>query len=202
MTAPRAHDLLRIGSITQLCRSGPAWVTPALQRTPWVVIRRARCRRGYLPVGIRGPNRSQRHPALIERNLVRERLAPPDLIDRFDRLPELPVTETLRSAADLLATSGLRWGPGGSVGFTLATGVLAVTPSSDLDLVVIADDLPPIGMLGDLAEALRTLPSRVDCQLDLPVGGVALDELVGGGDQVLVRTDDGPMLRSVDRLAS
>jgi phosphoribosyl-dephospho-CoA transferase len=139
---------------------------------------------------------------LIEHGLVRETLSPPDLVDRVDLLPDLPVAEALREAAALLAPTGLRWGPGGSVGFSLATGVFVVKPTSDLDLVLIADDVPPFAMLADLRDALRGLPARVDCQLDLPMGGVALDELLGQTDRVLVRTNDGPTLMMVGRLAS
>jgi len=181
---------------------GPAWVTPALRDAPWVVVRRAWCAPGYLPVGIRGPGRSHRHATLIESSSVAEVLSPADLIDRVDRLPDLPVTDTLRRAAAVLAPTGLRWGPGGSVGFSLATGVFATTPSSDLDLVLTADDVPPLAMLADLRDAFRELPARVDCQLDLPIGGIALDDLFGPTDTVLVRTNDGPSLMRLDRLAS
>ena len=96
--------------------------------------------------------------------------------------------------------TGLRWGPAGSVGFTLATGVSAVTASSDLDLVLTMDDVPRLVMLAELREAFRELPARVDCQLDLPIGGVALDELLGPADRVLVRTADGPLLMRVGQL--
>jgi phosphoribosyl-dephospho-CoA transferase len=202
MTRPRPHDLLRIASVAQLCRMGPAWVTPALQDTPWVVVRRARCAPGYLPVGIRGPSRSHRHATLIDVGSVAEVLSPAHLVDRVDRLPDLPVTDALRRAAGLLAPTGLRWGPGGSVGFSLATGVLAATPTSDLDLVLTADDVPPLATLADLREAFHELPARVDCQLDLPIGGIALDDLLGPTDQVLVRTNDGPTLMRLGRLAS
>jgi phosphoribosyl-dephospho-CoA transferase len=202
MSSPRPHDLLRIASVAQLCRMGPAWVTSALRDAPWVVVRRARCAPGYLPVGIRGPSRSHRHATLIEVGSVTEGLSPADLVDRVDRLPDLRVTDTLRRAAALLAPTGLRWGPGGSVGFSLATGLLAITPTSDLDLVLTADDVPPLTMLAGLREAFRELPARVDCQLDLPIGGIALDDLLGPTDQVLVRTNDGPSLMSIGRLAS
>jgi phosphoribosyl-dephospho-CoA transferase len=84
----------------------------------------------------------------------------------------------------------------------MATGVSVITASSDLDLVLTVDDVPPVAMLGDLREAFRELPARVDCQLDLPVGGVALDELLGPSDRVLVRTADGPSLMRVGQLTS
>jgi phosphoribosyl-dephospho-CoA transferase len=202
MSDPRPHDLLRIASAAQLCREGPAWLTPSLREAPWVVVRRARCAPGCVPVGIRGPDRSHRHATEIDVGMISEILSPPDLVERIDRLPDLPVTEAFRRAAERLTPTGLAWGPGGSVGFTLATGVSAVTASSDLDLVLTVDDVPPLAMLADLREAFRGLPARVDCQLDLPIGGVALDELLGTTDRVLVRTADGPSLMAVGRLAS
>jgi phosphoribosyl-dephospho-CoA transferase len=202
MNTPGPHDLLRIASAAHLCREGPAWLTPALGEAPWVVVRRARCRPGYVPVGIRGPDRSHRHATEIDIGKISEILSPPDLVERVDRLPDLPVTDAFRLAAAILSPTGLAWGPGGSVGFTLATGVSVVTASSDLDLVLTVDDVPPVAMLADLREALRGLPARVDCQLDLPTGGVALDELLGTADRVLVRTADGPSLMTVGRLTS
>jgi phosphoribosyl-dephospho-CoA transferase len=139
---------------------------------------------------------------VFEIDSVSEVLSPADLVGRIDRLPDGAVTAALHRCAALLAPTGLRWGPGGSVGFTLATGVLAVTASSDLDLVLTADDIPPVAMLAELRDAFRELPARVDCQLDLPVGGVALDDIVGPADQVLVRTADGPCLMPLGQLAS
>jgi phosphoribosyl-dephospho-CoA transferase len=131
---------------------------------------------------------------------VTEVLSPPDLVDRVDRLPELAVSSALHGSAALLTPTGLRWGPAGSVGFTLATGVSAVTAASDLDLVLTVDEVPPLAMLADLREAFRELPARVDCQLDLPIGGVALDDLLDTAEKVLVRTADGPSLVSVGPL--
>ena len=202
MSSPRPHDLLRIASVAKLCREGPAWLAPALREAPWVVVRRARCAPGYVAVGIRGPDRSRRHAAVLDGGMISEVLSPPDLVERADRLPDLPVTNALRQATALLTSTGLRWGPGGSVGFTLATGVSAVTASSDLDLILTVDDVPPLAMLADLREALRELPARVDCQLDLPIGGVALEDVVGTADRVLVRTADGPSLMRLGQLTS
>jgi phosphoribosyl-dephospho-CoA transferase len=139
---------------------------------------------------------------VIEADMVTETLSPSDLVDRIDRLPDLPVTDALCRAAALLTSTGLRWGPGGSVGFSLAAGVSVVTVSSDLDLVVTVDDVPALPALVELREAFRDLPARVDCQLDLPIGGVALDDLLGTADRVLVRTADGPSLMRLGQLTS
>jgi phosphoribosyl-dephospho-CoA transferase len=165
-------------------------------------VRRGRCHPGRVAVGIRGRSRSHRHASTVDIDSVAEILSPADLVARADQLPGLAVTAALRRCAALLSPMGLRWGPGGSVGFTLATGVLAVTATSDLDLILRVDEMPSFAMLAHLHEAFRTSPAPVDCQLDLPIGGVALADIVGTTDRVLVRTADGPSLMRVGQLAS
>jgi phosphoribosyl-dephospho-CoA transferase len=152
-----------------------------------------------VPVGVRGQGRSHRHATFVESSCVAEVRSPADLVDRIDRLPDVAVKDALARVAALLAPTGLRWGPVGSVGFTLATGVCAVTPSSDLDVVLTVNEVPPLAMLAELKESFRRLPARVDCQLDLPIGGVALDDLLGRTDMVLVRTADGPVLQTLGK---
>jgi phosphoribosyl-dephospho-CoA transferase len=200
VSLPRPHDLLRVESVAPLCRDAPAWVRAALRAAPWVVVRRDRCEPDRVPVGIRGAERCQRYGSEIGMAMIAETLSPPELLGRIDNLPDLPATQALHQAAQLLAPTMLLWGPGGSVGFTLASGVCAITPDSDLDLVFTAHRVPPRRTLAVVREALRTLPARVDVQLDLPVGGIAVDDLLGGADRVLVRTADGPVLTDVTAL--
>jgi phosphoribosyl-dephospho-CoA transferase len=195
---PRPHDLIRVAPPTQV--DGPAWVRPALAAAPWVVVRRASTPAGVVPVGIRGDARSQRHATVIDTSDILETLSPPELLPRMDQLPDLPAASALRAATAILDPTGLRWGPGGSVGFTLASGVVVMTADSDLDIVITAARLPSRDVLGALAAALHELPARVDCQIDLPGGGVALDEIVRA-ERVLVRTNDGPVLTPVAELA-
>ena len=196
-SVPRPHDLLRVAPTLEV--TGPAWVRPALAAAPWVVVRRATCPPGTVPVGIRGVGRSQRHAAVIDAADILETLSPPELLPRLQRLPDLPATAALLAAAAILAPTGLQWGPGGSVGFTLASGVVVMTADSDLDVIITVERLPPRDVLGALAVALRTLPARVDCQIDLPGGGVALDEIIRA-ERVLVRTDNGPVLTTIAEL--
>lgn len=202
MTSALPHDLLRVADTTPLTRGGPVWLQPALLAAPWVVVRRARCADEGIPVGIRGATRSHRHAAVVEPGNIVEILTPADLLGRIDRLPDLPAVRTLHGAAELLAGTGMRWGPGGSVGFALATGARAISADSDLDLVIRADRLPAMGTLIELDAAFRALPARVDCLLELPAGSVALTEVVGGAGSVLMRTPDGPRLTNAAQLAS
>lgn len=202
MRTPQPHDLLRIPPQAALCHDMPAWVTTALQAAPWVVVRRAPHEPERVPVGIRGADRNQRCATSVSLDAIIQTLSPHDLLDRIDTLPCLPVTRALRAAAQILDRTGLRWGPGGSVGFSLATGVRAISSGSDLDLIVTAPHIPPRPLLAALQAGLRTLPVRADVQLALPAGGIALDDLLSGADRVLIRTTDGPVLKDTAALGA
>jgi phosphoribosyl-dephospho-CoA transferase len=154
-----------------------------------------------MPVGVRGRTRKQRFAAFLAVAEIADRLAPEDLTDsRYTiertRRDAAPALAALARAAPILARHGLRWGPGGSVGFEIATGVATATSLSDLDLILRQDRrLEPaeaIALLGALTEAAA--PGRIDVMLETPGGGVALAELAAMPAQVLVRTPDGPRL--------
>ena len=91
---------------------------------------------------------------------------------------------------DVFTSLGVAWGPTGSVGFELATGVAAATTASDLDVIVRTPEPWPLENAREIADDLARLPARVDAQLDVPAGAVALDEYARGGP-VLLRAPDG-----------
>jgi phosphoribosyl-dephospho-CoA transferase len=95
-----------------------------------------------------------------------------------------------------LARRGHRWGPGGSVGFEIATGVRTATSSSDLDLILRQDRRLQPGEAIELRAALAeaAAPARIDVMLETPCGGVSLTDLAAMPGQVLVRTPDGARL--------
>jgi phosphoribosyl-dephospho-CoA transferase len=94
---------------------------------------------------------------------------------------------------ELFASFGLTWGPTGSVGFELATGVAVASSTSDLDVVVRAPEPWSVENARDIEDNLAPLPTRVDVQLDTPAGAVMLAEYTRGG-RVLLRTPEGPRL--------
>jgi phosphoribosyl-dephospho-CoA transferase len=57
----------------------PDWVPGCLARAPLVVVRRARLRGGWLPVGVRGPSRRERFAAWLSPEMVASRIRPEDL---------------------------------------------------------------------------------------------------------------------------
>ena len=197
------HDLIRLRVPIALTvdASVPTWVEPALLRTPWVVVRRGHVRDGMIPVGVRGPARHQRFATVLAVAQIADRLSPEELTEsRYKiartRKDEAPALAALARVAPILASSGHRWGPGGSVGFEIATGVATATSSSDLDLIVWQDHRLGLDEAIDLRAVLAeaAAPARVDALLETPRGGVSLADLAAMPARLLVRTPDGPHL--------
>jgi phosphoribosyl-dephospho-CoA transferase len=197
------HDLIRLREPIALGVNAPVppWIEPMLRRSPWVVVRRGHVRDGMVPVGVRGLRRSERFAAFVAVAEIDDRLSPEDLTDsRYiiekKRKDAVPALAALAGVAAILARSGGRWGPGGSVGFEIATGVATATASSDLDLILRHErPLEPnkaTDLLAALAEAAA--PARIDVMLETPVGGVSLADLAAVHAQVLIRTPFGPRL--------
>lgn len=196
----RPHDLLRLRSGAGLRHeaSAPAWVSASLIETPWVVVRRAHAPAGLIPVGVRGRTRSERFAALLAPDAVATRVAPEDLAAargwrHGTRARQVSPLRVLGAVDELFASLGLAWGPTGSIGFELATGVRVAGAASDLDVVVRAPEPWPRERAREIADHLDRLAARVDAQIDAGAGAVALAEYSRGG-LVLLRTPDGPRL--------
>jgi phosphoribosyl-dephospho-CoA transferase len=197
----RTHDLIRLRGPAPLTADGPvpSWVEAALTQCPWVVVRRGVVRAGMIPVGVRGGTRARRFAALLASGEVADLLSPEDLPGRViepGRSGRVPALAALARVAPILERQGRCWGPGGSVGFELATGVATASASSDLDLIVRLDRRLGAGEAIDLRAALAvaSAPARVDVMLETPRGGALLADLAAMPGRVLVRTPDGARL--------
>jgi phosphoribosyl-dephospho-CoA transferase len=200
------HDLIRLRQPSALSADEPlpSWVGPLLSRIPWVVVRRGHIRDGMMPVGVRGQTRSQRFAAFVAVAEIADRLSPEDLtVSGYllvqKRKDTVPALAALDRVAPLLMRRGYAWGPGGSVGFEIATGLATATESSDLDLILRQErrleSNQAIELLAALANAAA--PARIDVLLETPLGGVSLADVAALPGRVLVRTPGGPRL-SVD----
>jgi phosphoribosyl-dephospho-CoA transferase len=197
------HDLIRLREPIALTVDAPvpAWVEPALRRTPWVVVRRGYVCDGMMPIGVRGPARQQRFAAFLPVAEIAFRLLPEDLtVSRCaieqKRRETVPALDALARVAPILERGSHRWGPGGSVGFELATGIPTATVSSDLDVILRQDHRLERNEAFDLRAALAesAAPARIDVMLETPRGGVSLADLAAMPADVLVRTPDGVRL--------
>jgi phosphoribosyl-dephospho-CoA transferase len=194
------HALLRIaGAHSLLWTDAPAaWALSSLARAPWVVVRRARAT-GLIPVGVRGARRAERLAAWLHPGQVLECLTPAELAARrawrkSERRTLVPALTVLDAVDALLRARGIAWGPCGSVGFELASGTAMATPASDLDVMIAAAAPLPPAMAVALLAALAQLPVRVDAQLEVPHGAVALAEYTAACGPLALRTLDGVRL--------
>jgi phosphoribosyl-dephospho-CoA transferase len=187
--AARIHDLLEIDAQRFLDAhpSLPLWVAETLQTVPFVVVRRGPSASHEIPVGVRGAERNQRWAGLCDRRWVRRVVTPARLRDtvlegshaksRVDTIP------AMRSLAHLVNRDGWKdlscpWGPGGSVGFELATGHSTAKPTSDLDIVIYADRRLSVEEARRLHASTQGLPSAVDVRVETPICGFSLAEYV------------------------
>ena len=194
----QVHDLLKLRRVDNL-RAAPAWVADALMRTPWVVVRRAHPSPGYVAVGVRGGERSQRLAMEVNADTIDRIVKPEDLrqvATGAGRTSHL-AWKAMAGIASAMAPFDLTWGPTGSVGFELATAMATVSATSDLDLIVRCPEILPRERARELHRSLSLQAGASGCRIDILVemrgGAMSLAEYARGGTVVL-RTMDGPRL--------
>lgn len=195
----RPHDLLRLKLGAMLLDvEVPAWVTESLTLAPFVVVRRGEIRDGRIPVGVRGSTRAQRHPASLHGNDVAEVVTPEALAAsgawRAHSCRTLPAFAALNHVAAAAAALNLIWGPGGSVGFELASGVPVVREESDLDVIVRPSTRHSHADLERFARVVDDSAVRIDIVVEAEQGAVALHEWLHSPQRVLIKTVSGPQL--------
>jgi phosphoribosyl-dephospho-CoA transferase len=196
----RTHDLLEIDANELISGHGsaPEWVEEVLRKSPFVVVRRGRATEQEIPVGLRGPERNQRWATFCHPKLVRSILTPPQLlagnvpIARAEAIPALRAFNLLK---DRWMHLGRPWGPGGSVGFEIATGNLVANEQSDLDIVIYADTRMTIDEAKSLWAHTMDLSAVADIRVETLVAGFSLAEYARAGfTGILLRTPDGHVL--------
>ena len=191
----RPHDLLRLTPRAELIANDlPDWVASSLARAAFVVVRRAEIQGDLIPVGIRGTTRAQRFPARLHRRDVAETITPESLAHPPTPRRRLPALAALEQVARAAAPLDLVWGPAGSVGYELATGVEVVTAESDLDIVLRPDPGHTRTDLAAFLHGLEMLDVPVDATLESDIGAVALREWLQSPERSLIKTKSGPRL--------
>jgi phosphoribosyl-dephospho-CoA transferase len=193
----RTHDLLEIDANMFIAgnASAPEWVEEALRKTPFVVVRRERTTDQKIPIGVRGAERNQRWAAFCHPTWLKSILTPPQLLTgtiqalRVDAAPALRALQVLK---DRWMDLDHPWGPGGSVGFELATGRHVVKPESDLDVVIYADGKITRKQARSLQARAMNLSAAVDIRVETQARGFSLIEYArGGAAGILLRTPTG-----------
>lgn len=195
----KAHDLLRLSALPA-ADDAPAWLSSAFAEAAFAVVRRASAPAGFVAVGFRGKQRSQRYGTFAARETVLAVCSPEDVVDR-PLTPErggLKAFIALREIRERRCLDAYVWGPTGSVGFELVTAFPSATATSDLDLLIRVPEPLDRAHARVLRERLssieREFDLRIDAQLETPAGGVALDEWAQDKPRVLARSAIGPRL--------
>jgi phosphoribosyl-dephospho-CoA transferase len=190
------RDRMNVDSPEERC---PLWVEHSLREAPLVVVRRAKSFAEIIPVGVRGSLRNQRFAAFLAPVLIRRRITPEQLSATGGRLSKARIQEiaglkALAVIEEQLASFSLAYGPTGSIGFELASGLPTATSASDLDLLIRAPERLPIQLAQELVSIFSGRPCRVDAQLETPRGALSLAEYASGQRPLLLRQDGGPIL--------
>jgi phosphoribosyl-dephospho-CoA transferase len=196
-SALRVHDLLWIREDAELLSPDePAWIQNALEQAAVVVVRRAEAPPKFISVGIRGHSRAHRHAAFLRRSDMLACRTPESLAsEKTWRKVSTAISPGLRTALKIVTGFSERehlvWGPIGSVGYQLATGMQATSDTSDLDVLVRCGDFPNRALLRAFHDAIRPCVVRVDVILEGPQGAVALEEYLQNRN-ALIKTNRGP----------
>ena len=178
--------------------SVPEWVEEQVQTTPFVVVRRGLATGREIPIGVRGKERDQRWAASCHPKLVKSIITPSQLLTRPISTSRVNATPALRTL-DLLKERWIDldrpWGPGGSIGFELATGTHVVKPESDLDIVIYATRRITADEAKSLCARAKDLPAVVDIRVETPVFGFSLWEFASESPAaILMRAPNEVML--------
>jgi phosphoribosyl-dephospho-CoA transferase len=199
----RPHYLLAVDPkqlIEAVCKysSVPEWVEEQVQTTPFVVVRRGLATGHEIPIGVRGKERNQRWAAFCHPKLVKSIITPSQLLTRpipTSRVNATPALCTLDLLKERWMDLGRPWGPGGSIGFELATGMHVVKPESDLDIVIYATRRITADEAKSLCARAKDLPAVVDIRVETPVFGFSLWEFASDRPAaILMRAPNEVML--------
>jgi phosphoribosyl-dephospho-CoA transferase len=196
----RTHDLLEIDAKHFISpqSSAPHWVKEELSESPFVVVRRGLATGQDVPIGVRGAQRNQRWAAFCHPKLLKSILTPSQLLSRtipITRASVIPALRALISLKDRWKDFVLPWGPGGSVGFELASGRHVVTPESDLDIVIYAERRMTAEEAKSLCDRAMNLPAVVDIRVETPVCGFSQSEFASRSPAaILLRAPSGIVL--------
>lgn len=185
------HDIVYLDSseAIQSHDDVPSWVFTENTAKNIAVVRRMKTMEHVVPIGFRGRNRTERFAAFALKDNVCKVITPKEAAHGVAPSSHKQTIDHLRSIF-----KDTCWGIGGSVGFTMATGIQACRESSDVDIVLYLEKAASLEPLQLLHEEIQTLAHQIDVQVEIPtLGSCLLNELVTS-PSVLVRTGTGVFL--------
>ncbi|EGQ26315.1 malonate decarboxylase holo-[acyl-carrier-protein] synthase [Sporosarcina newyorkensis 2681] len=193
----KVHDIVYLESdlAIESSEAVPDWVSTEETAKNIAVVRRLMTLENVVPIGFRGNNRTKRFAALTPLENIQKVITPEQAT--FGRMPRSH-EQTIVHLRQLCRN--IRWGIGGSVGFTMATGIHACTEESDVDVILYKERMQSLQPLQRLHEQFQQLNHRVDVQVEVAdFGACLLNELVTS-TTVLLRTGTGVFLVQRDNL--
>ena len=195
------HDLILLRTVSAVISTQGDPACPYLNSNhrPWVVVRRGCISDGLIPVGVRGSQRHERCAGYASFSEVVEIRRPDQLrlLLADDSRRALQAFRSLSYLENHLVGLDMSWGPGGSVGYELASGVPAVRVDSDLDLIIFSHRKLDIAEARDLWRVVSSVPGKVDTLVETPCGGFSLEEFVTTSPRkILLRTSGGRIFGS------
>lgn len=198
--ALKSHDLVQIRDITEVLKSVNklSWVEDSLQTCPWAVIRRAPLQNDTIPIGIRGKTRSERLACSLNTSNIASIVTPETLAKEkwwHHHRTKVPLPfQVLDDVNEIMKRYPLPWGPGGSVGFELVTGVPCVSDKSDIDLIIRSPGHLDKNVAKEMVHDFSALDTRIDVQVETGIGAFSLIEYARDDPPILLRTTKGPKL--------
>jgi phosphoribosyl-dephospho-CoA transferase len=130
---------------------------------------------------------------------VKQVITPPQLLKRrvaVQREHALPALRALSLLVDRWQQVDMAWGPGGSVGFELATGEPVTGRASDLDIVLYAERPIAGEEASFICAQASELPAVVDIRVETPYCSFSLQEFARETPAaIMVRTPSEVLLR-------
>ena len=204
--AVQTHDLLKINpkylldEATARGDTVPGWAEEYVRHVSFAVVRRGFTSETCLPIGIRGYDRNQRWAASCSPHAILYLIAPSQLLGLAaapSRVAEVPALQSLEILKALWLDFDRPWGPGGSVGFELATGSNMAHVESDLDIVIRTAKPITLEEAKFRCAQATDLPATVDIRVETPICGFSLKEYAREDrKEILLRTPNGPVLGS------
>jgi phosphoribosyl-dephospho-CoA transferase len=201
-TFANPHDLLELSSshYVENLASSPEWVRKSLSDCSFVVVRRKPAPPKQVAIGVRGATRNKRWAGTVDSDGIRAVIRPFEIRTTQHknklRTDALPAFRYLKRLESLWSSLEFQWGPGGSVGFELATGCPAANESSDLDIILFA----PRSFSHEYAKELflsvcDISPNSIDVLVEAPDCAFSLREYAHAeANSFLLRTYDEPVL--------
>lgn len=193
------HDLLFLRPQTLLPDEAPVWAQDSIKEGLPCVVRRDSFSLEKIPVGFRGMKRSQRYGSFISSQDVLKKFSPEDAVELL-LTTELksPQLDYLKDFSEFIQTNenlknSVRWGISGSFGFSLAVGKQYFRDTSDIDLVVRANNEEEMNCLASLKSWILTPKFQLDIQIQTSKGGFSYKEWLRT-KKVLLKTNTGPLL--------